>query len=60
MMIPGELNFNDVMYSSDHEAYYKLGYIMYILFTICMTIITVNLLIGMIFFNDRIYYLFSL
>ncbi|CAF3799464.1 unnamed protein product [Rotaria sp. Silwood1] len=47
MMITGELNFNDVMYSSDQEAYYKLGYIMFILFAIFMTVITMNLLIGL-------------
>ncbi|CAF4962814.1 unnamed protein product [Rotaria sp. Silwood1] len=46
-MITGELNFNDVMYSSDQEAYYKLGYIMFILFAIFMTVITMNLLIGL-------------
>ncbi len=46
MMIAGELNFNDVMYSSEKKAYYDLGYVMFILFAICMTVITMNLLIG--------------
>jgi hypothetical protein len=54
MMIPGELDFNDVMYSSEKKAYYDLGYIMFILFVICMTIITMNLLTGTNFFDDRI------
>ncbi|CAF4891053.1 unnamed protein product [Rotaria sp. Silwood1] len=47
MMISGEINFNDVMFSNEQEAYYKLGYVMFILFALCMTVITTNVLIGL-------------
>ncbi|CAF3917983.1 unnamed protein product [Rotaria sordida] len=47
MMISGEINFNDVMFSDEKEAYYKLGYVMFILFALCMTVITTNVLIGL-------------
>jgi hypothetical protein len=50
MMIGGELNFNDVMYSNEQEAYYKLGYVMFLLFALGMTVITTNVLIGMKFY----------
>lgn len=45
-MISGELNFNDVMYSDNQQAYYKLGYVMFILFALCMTVLMTNVLIG--------------
>jgi hypothetical protein len=50
MMITGELNFNDIMYSNDQAAYYQLGYVMFLLFALCMTVLTTNILIGMRFF----------
>jgi hypothetical protein len=45
-MITGELGFDDRMYSSDTVAYYKVAYLIYILFGIIMSIFVTNLLIG--------------
>jgi hypothetical protein len=45
-MIAGEFNFDDYMYGDNTEAYYKLAYLIYILFAVVMTILVTNLLIG--------------
>jgi hypothetical protein len=45
-MITGELGFDDRMYSSDTVAYYKVAYLIYILFGVIMSIFVTNLLIG--------------
>ena len=46
-MVSGELDFENRMYSEDKaEAYYKLAYLIYILFSIIMTVLVTNLLIG--------------
>ncbi len=46
LMITGELGFDDRMYSSDTVAYYKVAYLIYILFGVIMSIFVTNLLIG--------------
>jgi hypothetical protein len=46
MMVSGELDFDDRMYNDDTEAYYKVAYVIYILFGVIMTIFVTNLLIG--------------
>ncbi len=45
-MMTGELNFSDNMFSEDdpEKPYYKLIYIMYILFILSMVIFVANLL----------------
>ena len=58
MMVSGEINFNDVMYSKDEEAYYKLGFVMFVLFSLCMTVLTTNVLIGMRAFGNFIVFFF--
>jgi hypothetical protein len=45
-MIAGEFDFDDYMYGENTEAYYKLAYLIYILFAVVMTILVTNLLIG--------------
>lgn len=45
-MIAGEFNFDDYMFNDSTEAYYKLAYLIYILFAVVMTILVTNLLIG--------------
>jgi hypothetical protein len=46
-MVSGELDFDDRMNNTDKaEAYYKLAYLIYILFVVIMTIMVTNLLIG--------------
>ncbi|CAF1020079.1 unnamed protein product [Adineta ricciae] len=47
MMVSGELDFDDFMYNDDTEAYYKVAYVIYILFGVVMTIFVTNLLIGL-------------
>jgi len=45
-MISGELGFDDRMYNDTVVAYYKVAYLIYILFAVVMTIMVTNLLIG--------------
>lgn len=45
-MISGELDFDDRMYNDDTRAYYRVGYLIYMLFLLIMTIFVTNLLIG--------------
>jgi hypothetical protein len=45
-MAVGDMTYEDQMYNSDTVAYYKLGYLIYILFAILITILVTNLLIG--------------
>lgn len=48
-MMTGELNFSDSMYDKDDpmQPYYKLSYVMFILFAIGVVLLVANLLIGM-------------
>jgi hypothetical protein len=45
-MAVGDMTYEDQMYNSNTVAYYKLGYLIYILFAILVTILVTNLLIG--------------
>lgn len=45
-MVTGDMTYEDQMYSDSTTAYYKLGYLIYIMFAILMTIFVTNLLIG--------------
>ncbi len=46
LMVAGDMTYEDQMYNSSITAYYKLGYLIYILFAVLMTILVTNLLIG--------------
>jgi hypothetical protein len=46
LMIAGEFNFDDYMFNDNTTAYYKLAYLIYIMFAVVMTILVTNLLIG--------------
>jgi hypothetical protein len=45
-MVAGDMTYEDQMYNSNTIAYYKLGYLLYIMFAVLMTILVTNLLIG--------------
>lgn len=45
-MISGELDFDDRMYNENTKAYYNVSFLVYILFTLIMTVFVTNLLIG--------------
>jgi hypothetical protein len=45
-MISGELGFDERMYNENTKAYYKVGFLVYILFVLIMTVFVTNLLIG--------------
>ncbi len=45
-MVAGDITYEDQMYNSNTVAYYKVGYLIYIMFAILMTILVTNLLIG--------------
>jgi hypothetical protein len=47
-MISGELGFDERMYDQDTKAYYKVAFLVYILFLLIMTVFVTNLLIGKI------------
>jgi hypothetical protein len=46
LMVVGDLTYEDRMYNSNTVAYYKLAYLIYIIFVVLMTIMVTNLLIG--------------
>jgi hypothetical protein len=48
LMISGELGFDERMYDQDTKAYYKMAFLVYILFLLIMTVFVTNLLIGKI------------
>ena len=45
-MLVGDMTYEDQMYNSSTIAYYKLGYLLYVMFGVLMTILVTNLLIG--------------
>jgi hypothetical protein len=45
-MLAGDMTYEDQMYNSDTQAYYKLGHLIYIMFAVLMSILVTNLLIG--------------
>ena len=46
MMSTGEITYNDLMYSKDSVAYYKVGHVMLVFLAIALTILVTNLLIS--------------
>jgi len=44
--IPGEFGFDDFMYNHKKEAYYKVAYLIFLLFALMMAVFVTNLLIG--------------
>ncbi|CAF1136805.1 unnamed protein product [Adineta steineri] len=47
LMISGELGFDERMFDADTKAYYKVAFLVYILFLLIMTVFVTNLLIGL-------------
>lgn len=46
LMISGELGFDERMHDENTKAYYKVAFLVYVLFTLMMTVFVTNLLIG--------------
>ncbi|CAF1438206.1 unnamed protein product [Adineta ricciae] len=46
-MISGELDFDDRIHNTETKAYYKITFVIYLLFLVIMTVLVTNLLIGL-------------
>ena len=53
LMISGELGFDERMHDENTQAYYKVAFLVYILFTLIMTVFVTNLLIGKMHRKDK-------
>jgi hypothetical protein len=52
-MISGEMGFDEHMYNENTKAYYKVAFLIYILFALIMTVFVTNLLIGKMQTKER-------
>jgi len=46
VMSTGEINYDDLMHNDNTTTYYKVSYILLVLFAIAMVVLATNLLIG--------------